>query len=912
MAEVTHSPAARSPWEKPRGVGAYPDGEDNYFRDSDPKRKQQQQGKDAAESMMTNGADVSPSITKSDYKSAIPEESLDGDHYTTDGLNVPAEELSPEDAVDSKNESRAASAVGLDAKAPKGGDQKTEAGDAPPSKMGIKSGEDAESEQKQAEDEASSKSGTKVDDKAQPDEAAQPDLQEVEPEPIAEEVEQAREKPADAAKVDKEQEQERPADAASMAGSTVKEGVSKVGSAVGSAVGAVGDDASKQGEEKVGDVATQQEDEKMGEPEAQVGEAAEEAKDKVEGAVEDGKDKLDESPEEGKDKLDETAQDAEAKLDGSAEKADETAKEAADQADYSILKGGKVNKGGNVVNGEGKVVGRIKEGVLGHLVGKRVDETGAIWNDSGAVMGRAEPIPADELESMTKASGPFEAFPDAVVDAKGMVAFEGELVGKVVEGDAKKLRGFKVDADGDILDRAGNVVGRAERWEEAEPEPEPEEEPEPEADRSVLAGKRVNKAGNVVDGSGTIYGRVVEGDAKRMVGRMCDKKGNVLSESGDVLGRAEVVTEGEREGSREGPFAELSGLTVTRDAKVVTPGGDVVGRLVRGDAKALAGRAVDEDGDVVDKNGNVLGSAERWEEPEVEKRSNPMAGRRVNREGNVVDQDGNLVGKLTTGELSVCSGKEIDADGDVVDGKGNTVGHVSLLADIPPEPVEEESGEDKAKRELDEKDKELAKRMSIALTQVLDKIKPICDMITRADRTPKEELDEEELVREVRPLIEEGGKILQEANGVIRGLDPDGRIQANAKHKAATRDATPEEYHLADILKELTGTVSKCIDDAKKRLEGMPHAKKELNPLWGLLSEPLFQILAAVGLLLNGVLGLVGRLLSGLGLGGLVDSLLGGLGVKQILQSLGIGSLTDALTGKNQKKKSGGLLGLGG
>jgi uncharacterized membrane protein YeaQ/YmgE (transglycosylase-associated protein family) len=42
----------------------------------------------------------------------------------------------------------------------------------------------------------------------------------------------------------------------------------------------------------------------------------------------------------------------------------------------------------------------------------------------------------------------------------------------------------------------------------------------------------------------------------------------------------------------------------------------------------------------------------------------------------------------------------------------------------------------------------------------------------------------------------------------------------------------------------------------------MPHAKKELNPLWGLLMEPLGQILAAVGLLLNGVLGLVGRLVS--------------------------------------------------
>lgn len=42
----------------------------------------------------------------------------------------------------------------------------------------------------------------------------------------------------------------------------------------------------------------------------------------------------------------------------------------------------------------------------------------------------------------------------------------------------------------------------------------------------------------------------------------------------------------------------------------------------------------------------------------------------------------------------------------------------------------------------------------------------------------------------------------------------------------------------------------------------MPHAKDELNPLWGLLTEPLGQILAAVGLLLSGVLGLVGRLVS--------------------------------------------------
>ncbi|KAK3398548.1 hypothetical protein B0T20DRAFT_211221 [Sordaria brevicollis] len=94
-------------------------------------------------------------------------------------------------------------------------------------------------------------------------------------------------------------------------------------------------------------------------------------------------------------------------------------------------------------------------------------------------------------------------------------------------------------------------------------------------------------------------------------------------------------------------------------------------------------------------------------------------------------------------------------------------------------------------------------------------------------------------------------------------------------------------------------------------LEDMPHAKKELNPLWGLLNEPLFQILAAVGLLLSGVLNLVGRLLGGLGLGGLVDGLLGTLGLNRVLEGLGLGSVTKSLTGAG-KKKNGGLLGLGG
>ncbi|KAI6297485.1 hypothetical protein MCOR03_004841 [Pyricularia oryzae] len=934
MAEVAQS-VTSSPWEKTtkdNGANNNKDQEE-YFREIKASDKSQAQSEIGS---------------KKDAASEVADETKK-DLPTDDDDQVPAEELTPEDAVDSRSR--------VDSKV----DSKVD-----------------------PEGEADGDSGVDMD---------KHDLDEVEPEPMSEtsteRIKKAAEdgssnNPLAALDEDKsalgkvtgqlgdatEPVTETAQEATSKVGDVAKEGGSKVGevtSKVGEATGLVGSQAgeatsqvdsklgegeqklgetTEAGEEKLGETAeageeklgetTEASEEKLGETteageekldeagekldetkegteeklddatkegEQTLDETAEAGEEKVGETTEAGEEKLGETTEAGEEKLGETTEAGEEKLDEAGEKIEEEA----DKVDFSILKGGKVNKGGNVVNSDGKVIGRIKEGVMAHLVGKRTDEEGAIWNDSGEIIGRAEPIPKDELETMTKESGPFEAFPDATVNAKGMVVFNEEEIGKVIEGDIKKLRGMKVDPDGDILDRSGNVVGKAERW---EPEPEPEAEPEPEVDRSILAGKRVNKAGNVVDSSGTIFGRVVEGDPKRMIGRMCDKKGNILSESGDVIGRAEIVTEGEREGSKEGPFAELQGLTVRKDGMVITPGGDVVGRLTKGDGKTLAGRGVDEDGDVCDKNGNVLGHAERYEEPEVEKKKNPLSGRRVNKEGNVVDADGNLVGKLTSGNLSICSGKEIDDDGDVVDGKGTTIGHVSLLEDIPPEPVEEQSPEDKAKEEQAEKDKELAKKMSMLIEGVLEKVKPICAMINskieKAERTPKDELDEEALVRDVRPLIEEGGKILSEANGGIRGLDPDGRIQANAKHKTASREATPEEYHLADNLKELTGTVTKCIDDAKKKLEGMPHAKKELNPLWGLLSEPLFQILAAVGLLLNGVLGLVGQLLSGLGLGGLVDGLLGGLGIKKILAGFGLGSLTDSLTGQNQKKKSGG------
>jgi hypothetical protein len=501
--------------------------------------------------------------------------------------------------------------------------------------------------------------------------------------------------------------------------------------------------------------------------------------------------------------------------------------------DISTLEGLKCNKLGSIVNADGTAVGELIEGNAKKLArdGCQLDAQGQFWDNQGHVIGKAKVIPVEEEEQ-----GPFADSGDIYVAEDGLVKDEGgRTVGKVVEGDAKKLIGRAVDDDGDILDKRGNVIGKAEPYEEPEPEEEPEEEEEGE-DFSALEGLTVNKLGNILDNNGVIVGRIAEGNPKKMAGKKVDANGQIWSDAGKVIGQAELIPADERE-KPEGAFYGFEGVTVGDEGTVVDPSGEVIGRLVEGDAERLKGRAVDEDGEIIDKLGNVIGRAERWK-PEEE-----------------------------------------------------------------PEP--ELSPEELEKQRKEKEDEDLAKKMSAIVQRTLDSVGPICRQIMqhieKANQTPKDELDEEELVKQVKPLIEEAANALQECKGALRALDPDGRIAETAKARSATHEATPAEQHLADLLKELTQTVVETIDNGRRLIADMPHAKKELNPLWALLSEPLFQIIAAVGLLLSGVLGLVSRLLDGLGLGGILRGLLGNLGLDKLLEGFGLGTVTEALGFEGKK-----------
>ena len=138
-----------------------------------------------------------------------------------------------------------------------------------------------------------------------------------------------------------------------------------------------------------------------------------------------------------------------------------------------------------------------------------------------------------------------------------------------------------------------------------------------------------------------------------------------------------------------------------------------------------------------------------------------------------------------------------------------------------------------------------------------------------------------------QPALEGATAALREADSSIKSLDPDGSVRSMAKNQPIT----PEQHRLAELLSKLTGDLKKGIEEARNRLKNFPKAEKKLSPLLAILEQPLLQILAGVGLLLNGVLGLLGQLLGGLGLGKWLAGMMPKLGLGKVLGKVGLSKL---------------------
>ncbi|KAJ7811553.1 hypothetical protein B0H14DRAFT_3479668 [Mycena olivaceomarginata] len=89
----------------------------------------------------------------------------------------------------------------------------------------------------------------------------------------------------------------------------------------------------------------------------------------------------------------------------------------------------------------------------------------------------------------------------------------------------------------------------------------------------------------------------------------------------------------------------------------------------------------------------------------------------------------------------------------------------------------------------------LADRLSILIERANEKCVPLCNMIRKhfdhIDAQKEEDRDEDELVKAVKPLLQQAETILNETNGAIRGADPDNRLSNKAKRNAQDHKATP-------------------------------------------------------------------------------------------------------------------------
>ncbi|KAJ7186193.1 hypothetical protein C8R46DRAFT_937866 [Mycena filopes] len=198
-------------------------------------------------------------------------------------------------------------------------------------------------------------------------------------------------------------------------------------------------------------------------------------------------------------------------------------------------------------------------------------------------------------------------------------------------------------------------------------------------------------------------------------------------------------------------------------------------------------------------------------------------------------------------------------------------------------------------RTQEKPDRELADRLSRLIEDANAKCQPICKMIRKhieeMDARKEEDRDEAELVKNVKPLLEQAQKILSETNGAIRGADPDNRLSNKATRNLQDHKATEEEQRLAEALKVMVQEVGGTTEWARDKLDSFPKAKKDLGPLLDAIGQPLTQIVGGVALLLTGVLNLVGKLLSGLGLDGLFKGIIAATGLDKIYKGLGLDKL---------------------
>lgn len=331
----------------------------------------------------------------------------------------------------------------------------------------------------------------------------------------------------------------------------------------------------------------------------------------------------------------------------------EVPEESAEPPPLSILKGLFVEADGSVLDVDGNVIGQVIEGDSehfqamsfkcdgeGNVIGSRKKKVGKVKT----VLPEAQPA-ADEpaIEDETPAAETAEeTVPDLVDEMVSLEILKGRLIepsgeifdddynliGRLIEGDAKKLNKGKAkcDAEGNVVDKKGKQVGKVEVIQPEKPEPpvipdEPEtvdeavEEAAPEVvdepvSVEILKGRTIEVTGEIFDADLKLIGRLVEGDVKKLhkTKAKCDSDGNVVDRKGKIVGKAEVIHPEKIEVSEGVDVPEApENVEDVEEAKEEEIVAAVSGPPEPVSPEILKGRTIEASGDVLDDDMNIIG-----------------------------------------------------------------------------------------------------------------------------------------------------------------------------------------------------------------------------------------------------------------------------------------------------------------
>ncbi|KAL4811975.1 hypothetical protein BDW67DRAFT_189105 [Aspergillus spinulosporus] len=516
----------------------------------------------------------------------------------------------------------------------------------------------------------------------------------------------------------------------------------------------------------------------------------------------------------------------------------------------------------------------------------------------------------------------------AVSEGGRVLGNDGRAVGKVVEGDPDDLVGQIVNGYGEILDEDGDLIGCVDPLIE---------------DATRDRGRDYRVWGD--DPGDDTLGRE-EASPQIDMRKKHYTSPEIIAETHEAQEKemkVEVelpppgVTEDQVQAGQEGIHADgrfpyistLEGLTCNTVGEIITADGISVGELIDGDAMRISidELHLDYQGQFKDGRGVVIGRArplpssqsqvwsnvgvigETMPEPisESEEPGAPCAGFgevdhfTVDNDGVVFDSSGRAVGRL--------AGR---------DRTSVTDSHLVLRIDAEPEP-EPDPHAKHARFDMQNlthiivndsgyviDNGHLVDKMCAIVRKAGDDLDPLCRQITldieEANLKPRNRLAAEELVEDIRSPIISAGNILQDCNNSLRSLDPDGQIASTMKshgHPCTIPDAMTSEYRLASHLIDLAQTVIDTITAGRHRLsvmsKEMAFARRKINPLWTLLSNRLFDIVAAVGLLHTGFIWVLSSMLNRPWLGKALQRLLIGIGLDSVLDRLGVERLLTAL-----------------